>query len=279
MTETSLLDTPELRAARIDARSGGENFPVVSLLAPPEARPHLRAVYGFARLVDNLGDEVADDRPALLDELERELDGPPRTEIMRRVGATREACGLPREPFWRLIQANRIDQEKSRYETWGEVVEYCTYSATPVGRLVLGIYGRAGDPQLVAWSDDVCTGLQLVNFLQDPPRDLALGRVYLPQEDLQGFGVAEEELAGPLVSERLVALMRFESERAATLLASGLPLGRALEGRVGKSIALFARGGLAALDALERARWDVFSRRPAPSRWTFLRLTMVELFR
>ncbi len=279
MPGTGLLDKPELAAARIDARSRGENFPVVSLLAPKEARPHLRAVYGFARLVDNLGDEAPGDRPALLDELERELDELPRTEIMRRVHATREACGLEREPFWRLIQANRLDQEKSRYATWAEVVDYCTYSATPVGRLVLGIYGRAGDARLVAWSDDVCTGLQLVNFLQDPPRDLALGRVYLPQEDLRRFGVAEEELAGPLVPERFAALMRFESERAARLLGSGLPLGRALAGRVGKSVALFARGGLAALGALERAGWDVFSGRPAPTRWTFLRLTIAELLR
>ena len=279
MPVSSLLDKPELAAARIDARSGGENFPVVSLLAPREARPHLRAVYGFARLVDNLGDEVEGDRLALLEELERELDGPPRTETMRRVHAARAACELPREPFSRLIHANRIDQEKSRYETWEEVVEYCTYSATPVGRLVLGIYGRDGDPELVSLSDDVCTGLQLVNFLQDPPRDLALGRVYLPQEDLRRFSVAGEELAGPVISERFAALMRFEAGRAASLLESGLPLGRALGGRVGKSVALFARGGLAALDALEHAGWDVFSRRPAPTRWTFLRLTIAELLR
>lgn len=278
MPGTSLLDKPELAAARIDARSRGENFPVVSILAPREARPHLRAVYGFARLVDNLGDEADGDRRALLDELERELDGPPRTEIMRRVRATRETCGLPREPFWRLIQANRIDQAKSRYETWEEVVEYCTYSATPVGRLVLGIYGRADEPELVTWSDDVCTGLQLVNFLQDPPRDLALGRIYLPREDMRRFEVVDGELAGPL-SERLVALMRFEAARARVLLESGLPLAGALGGRVGKSVALFARGGLAALGALERAGWDVFSGRPAPTRWTFLRLTLAELVR
>ena len=275
MPGSSLLDKPELAAARIDARSRGENFPVVSLLAPREARPHLRAVYGFARLVDNLGDEAEGDRRALLDELERELDGSPRTEIMRRVHVTIAAYGLP---FWRLIQANRIDQEKARYESWEEVAEYCAFSATPVGRLVLGIYGRAGEPELVVWSDDVCTGLQLVNFLQDPPRDLALGRVYLPQEDLHRFQVSDEELAGPL-SERLVALMRFEAGRARGLLESGLPLGQTLGGRVGKSVALFARGGLAALDALERAGWDVFSGRPAPTRWTFLRLTFRELLR
>lgn len=278
MAWTSLLDAPELAAERIDARSRGENFPVVSLLAPREARPHLRAIYGFARLVDNLGDEAAGDRRALLDELERELDGPPRTEVMRRVHATIAACGLPREPFARLIQANRIDQEKPRYESWEEVKGYCTYSADPVGRLVLGIHGRADDPQLVAWSDDVCTGLQLVNFLQDPPRDLALGRVYLPQEDLRRFSIVDEELAGPL-SERFRSLMRFEADRAGNLLDNGFPLAQALGGRVGKSVALFARGGLAALEALERAGWDVFSRRPAPSRLTFARLTIRELLR
>jgi squalene synthase HpnC len=278
MAGTSLLDAPELAAQRIDARSRGENFPVVSLLAPREARPHLRAIYGFARLVDNLGDEAAGDRRALLDELERELDGPPRTEVMRRVHATIAARGLPREPFARLIQANRIDQEKARYESWEEVKGYCTYSADPVGRLVLGIHGRADDPQLVAWSDDVCTGLQLVNFLQDPPRDLALGRVYLPQEDLRRFSIVDEELAGPL-SERFRSLMRFEADRAGNLLENGFPLAQALGGRVGKSVALFARGGLAALEALERAGWDVFSRRPAPSRLTFARLTIRELLR
>jgi squalene synthase HpnC len=277
MSTTGLLDRPELTRARIDARASGENFPVASIVAPRRARPHLRAIYGFARLVDNLGDEAPGDRTALLDALERELDGPPRTEIMRRLHETISACDLPREPFARLIEANRIDQRKSRYETWAEVKEYCTYSADPVGRLVLGVYGRA-EPELVAHSDDVCTGLQLVNFLQDPPRDLALGRVYLPQEDLRRFAVRDEELAGPR-SERLGELLRFEAERARALLASGFPLARALGGRAGRSVALFARGGLAALAALEHAGWDVFSARPAPGRLTFARLTLAELVR
>jgi squalene synthase HpnC len=210
MAETSLLEAPELAAKRIDARASGENFPVVSVLAPRWARPHLRAVYGFARLVDDLGDEAAGDRNALLDELERELEGPPRTDVMRRVHATIAARGLSREPFARLIEANRIDQRKSRYESWEEVREYCTYSADPVGRLVLGIYGRDGDPELVSMSDSICTGLQLVNFLQDPPRDLALGRVYLPQESLRRFDVSDRDLAGPL-TERIVGLLRFEA--------------------------------------------------------------------
>jgi squalene synthase HpnC len=278
MAETSLLEAPELVAERIDARSARENFPVASLLAPRWARPHLRAVYGFARLVDNLGDEAEGDRSVLLDELEHELDGPPRTEVMRRLHETIAARGLPLEPFARLIEANRIDQAKPRYETWVEVRDYCTYSADPVGRLVLGIYGRAEEPELVAMSDSVCTALQLVNFLQDPPRDLALGRVYLPQESLRRFGVTDADLAGPL-TEPVVALLRFEGERARGLLQQGLPLARALGGRPGMSVALYARGGLAALEALEHAGWDVFSGRPAPTRWTFARLALRELLR
>jgi squalene synthase HpnC len=278
MAQASLLEAHELAAERIDARARGENFPVVSFLAPRWARAHLRAIYGFARLVDNLGDEAAGDRGALLDELERELDGPPRSEIMHRLHATIAARDLPREPFARLIEANRIDQGRTRYETWDDVRGYCTYSADPVGRLVLGVYGRADEADLVAMSDSVCTGLQLVNFLQDPPRDLALGRVYLPQETLRRFGVSDEDLAGPL-TERVAAALRSEAERARPLLAAGLPLARSLGGRPGMSVALYARGGLAALDALERAGWDVFSSRPAPSRWTFLRLGLRELAR
>jgi squalene synthase HpnC len=275
---THALDAPELTAERIAARAAGENFPVVSILAPRAARPHLRAIYGFARLVDNLGDEAEGDRNALLDELERELDGPPATEIMRRVHATIAVCSLSREPFRRLIEANRIDQVKSRYETWEHVREYCTYSADPVGRLVLGVYGRAGDASLVTMSDSICTGLQLVNFLQDPPRDLALGRVYLPQESLRRFGVRDEDLAGPL-SPGVASLLRFEGVRARGLLEAGLPLAKALGGRPGMSVALYARGGLAALDALEKAGWDVFSGRPAPTRWTFARLALREVVR
>lgn len=278
MPQASVLDAPELAAERIDARAAGENFPVASLLAPRSARRHLRAVYGFARLVDNLGDEAEGDRNALLDELERELEGPPRTELMRRVHATIADRRLPVEPFRRLIEANRRDQVRTRYETWEELRDYCTYSADPVGRLVLGIYGRADEAALVEMSDSVCTGLQLVNFVQDPPHDLALGRVYLPQEDLRRFGVADEALAGPL-TPATADLLRFEGERARALLERGLPLRRSLGGRAGIAVALYARGGLAALAALERAGWDVFTGRPAPTRWTFARLALHELVR
>jgi squalene synthase HpnC len=197
---------------------------------------------------------------------------------MRRLHETIAACELPREPFLRLIEANRIDQRKTRYANWEEVREYCTYSADPVGRLVLGVYGRAHEQELLRMSDSICTGLQLVNFLQDPPRDLALGRVYLPQNDMAQFGVNDGDLAGPLTDE-ISALLRFEGDRARSLLEAGLPLAKALGGRPGRSVALYARGGLAAVDALERAGWDVFTSRPAPTKWTFARLAVRELFR
>ena len=250
----------------VAARARTENFPVASLLFPRAMRPHLRAIYGFARLVDLLGDEYDGDRLAALDELERELeacyDGEPSWEVMRALRPTIRGCSLPREPFLRLIEANRMDQWISEYETWADLKRYCVHSADPVGRLVLGVLERDDDVEAVALSDDVCTGLQLVNFLQDVPRDLALGRVYLPAEERRRFGVTE--LAGP--NEPLRRLLQFEADRARGLLGSGEKLGSRLRGRVGRAVALFARGGLAALESLERADWDIFTRRPRPSR-------------
>jgi phytoene/squalene synthetase len=155
-----------------------------------------------------------------------------------------------------------MDQRVSEYETWDDLREYCRHSADPVGRLVLGLLRLDSEPELVAASDDVCTGLQLVNFLQDVPRDLELGRVYLPREDRLRFGV--QMLDGP--SPELLELLRFEATRARELLAAGRLLQTRIGGRVGRAVGLFARGGLAALDALESAHWDVFTQRPRPSR-------------
>jgi squalene synthase HpnC len=247
-------------------RARTENFPVASLLFPRRLRPHLRAVYGFARLVDILGDEVEVDRLAALDELEQELDacyaGEPAWPVMRVLQPTIRDFDLPREPFLRLIEANRMDQRVSEYETWADLRFYCVHSADPVGRLVLGLLRRAEDPELVAASDDVCTGLQLVNFLQDVPRDLALGRIYLPGEDRRLFGVMQLDAPSP----ELRSLLEFEAARARGLLAGGRVLQERIGGRVGRAVGLFARGGLAALEALEDAGWDVFTQRPRPSR-------------
>src|SRR4051794_11642693 len=252
--------------AAVARRARTENFPVASLLFPRRLRPHLRAVYGFARLVDILGDEADGDRLEALDELEREVEacytGEPSWPGMRVLQPTIREFGLPREPFLRLIVANRMDQRISEYETWDELREDCRHSAEPVGRLVLGLLRLDGQPELVASSDDVCTGLQLVNFLQDVPRDLELGRIYLPAEDRRRFGVTS--LDRP--SAELTRTLEHEAARARDLLAGGVLLQARLGGRVGRAVGLFARGGLAALAALERAQWDIFTQRPRPSR-------------
>ncbi len=252
--------------AVVARRAQTENFPVASVLFPRRLRPHLRAVYGFARLVDILGDEVDGDRLAALDELERELDacysGEPSWPVLRALAPTIHEFSLPREPFLRLIEANRMDQRISEYETWADLKEYCRNSADPVGRLVLGLLRLDGEPELAAASDDVCTGLQLVNFLQDVPRDLELGRVYLPLDDRRTFGVTVLDRPTP----ELLELLRYEAVRARDLLAAGRVLQERIGGRTGRAIGLFARGGLAALAALESARWDVFTQRPRPSR-------------
>jgi squalene synthase HpnC len=266
--------------AAVAARARTENFPIASLLFPREQRPHLRAIYGFARLVDILGDEWEGDRLVALDELEAQLDacygaGEPDWPVMRELAPTIAVCSLPREPFARLIEANRMDQRISEYETWDDLREYCRHSADPVGRLVLGVIGHAGHAQLVAWSDDVCTGLQLVNFLQDVPRDLALGRVYLPADDRRRLRVTV--LDRP--NEPLMRLLELEADRASGLLASGERLRAAIGGRTGKAVGLFALGGQAALEALRDARWDIFTGRPRPSRVRLARAAVATLLR
>jgi squalene synthase HpnC len=252
--------------AVVAARARTENFPVASLLFPRALRPHLRAVYGFARLVDILGDEAEGDRLALLDELESEVEacysGSASWPVMQQLQPTIREFDLPRKPFLRLIEANRMDQRISEYATWADLKHYCEHSADPVGRLVLGLLRRSEDAELVVASDGVCTGLQLVNFLQDVPRDLALGRVYLPVEDRRRYDVTV--LDAP--NEPLTRLLRFEADRARGLLGGGRLLRERIGGRVGRAVGLFARGGLAALEALEDAGWDIFTRRPRPSR-------------
>jgi squalene synthase HpnC len=266
----------------VAARAAGENFPVASIAFPRELRPHIRALYSYARLVDMLGDELEggpEARLAALDELERQVDaafgGTPTWPVLVEVQPTIREFELPREPFLRLIEANRMDQRISEYESWDDVKHYCVHSADPCGRLVLGVLRRLDDERAVALSDDVCTGLQLVNFLQDVPRDLALGRIYLPAEDRRRFGVTE--LDRP--NEPLRRLLGFEADRARGLLAAGQLLRTRIGGRIGRGIGLFARGGLAALEALEEAGYDVFSGRPAPSRARLARAAVGALVR
>ncbi|HTB69905.1 MAG TPA: squalene synthase HpnC [Solirubrobacteraceae bacterium] len=263
-------------AGAVMARAESENFPVASRLLPRRQREHLLAVYGFARLVDELGDSAPGDRLAALDWLEGELDGAfeDRAEhpLMRRLGVTVHACGLSREPFARLIEANRTDQRVSRYATWEQLRAYCALSADPVGEIVLGVFGAA-TPERIACSDSICTALQLAEHCQDVAEDFLAGRVYLPAEDMERFGASVADLDPAVRAGRderpLHDVLAFEVRRARGLLADGAPLIATLRGRGRERIAVaaFAAGGHAALEAIERARYDVLSGPPRAGRW------------
>jgi squalene synthase HpnC len=256
---------PAEALAEMLGRARGENFPVAMRVLPARLRGHLLALYGFARLADELGDEAPGDRLARLDALDRELDrvfsGEPGHPILKRLALTVRACSLPEEPLRRLVEANRRDQRIRRYATWAELSEYCAYSADPVGQLVLHVLGAA-TPERLALSDRVCTALQLVEHCQDVAEDLGRGRIYLPAEDLALFGCRAEDLAAPRAGPALRALLHFEARRARALLRQGEPLVGTLRGWGRLAVAGFTAGGHAAIDALERRRFDVLSGPP-----------------
>ena len=253
-------------AEAVMARAHGENFPVASRVLGRRMRSHLLAIYGFARLVDELGDAAPGDRLAALDWLEQDLEraftGRAEHPLLARLAPTLRECGLPRGPFLRLIEANRLDQRVNRYQTWEQLRAYCSLSADPVGELVLGVVGAA-TPARIALSDSICTALQLAEHCQDVAEDLARGRVYLPLEDLERFGCTIDDLSAQHAGGPLRAVLAFEVARARGLLADGAPLVRELRGRARIAVAAFVAGGRAALAAIERAGYDVL---PGPPR-------------
>jgi squalene synthase HpnC len=255
----------ELGVPAVLAQAKHENFPVALHLLPRRTRERLEAVYGFARLVDDAGDVATGDRVRLLDwleaDLERAFSGEPEHPLLRRLTPLARELPITDEPFRRLIDANRQDQKVARYRTWEELAAYCDLSANPVGELVLAILG-VSTPERVRWSDSVCTGLQLAEHLQDVGEDLARGRVYLPEEDLERFGVVEADLRADLPGKRVRRLLSFEVDRARDLLADGLPLVASLHGRGRLAVAAYVGGGHAALDAVERSGYDVLRRSP-----------------
>ena len=256
-------------AGAVMARARTENFSVASRVLPRRVRSHLLAIYGFARLVDELGDSAPGDRLAALDwleeDLERAYEGRAEHPLLARLAPTLRECGLPREPFVRLIEANRVDQRVSRYQTWEQLRGYCALSADPVGELVLGVLGMA-TPARIAWSNSICTALQLAEHCQDVAEDLARGRVYLPAEDLASFGCTTADLAAAHAGEALKGVLAFEVARARQLLADGTPLIDELHGRASLAVAGFVAGGWAALAAIEHARYDVLPGPPRASR-------------
>ena len=257
-----------------------ENFSVASLLLDRATRNHLTAVYGYARLVDQIGDEVDGDRLALLDEFEQDLhrvfDGTPHHPLLQRLAATVRACSLPRKPFLRLIEANRSDQRTSEYGTFDELVAYCDLSANPVGELVLHVFDAATSER-IALSDRVCTALQLVEQWQDVGEDYSRGRIYLPAEDLARFDVDASDLGAQAASAPLKRLLEFEVGRARRLMDEGAPLIGQLRGRARFAVAGYVGGGRAALDAIAAAGYDVLPFAPRASGRRRLRKTLAAL--
>jgi squalene synthase HpnC len=259
----ALARAPELSQERILARAAGENFPVAPRLLPRRWREPLLALYGFARLVDEIGDAAPGDRLALLDALELELErafrGRARHPLLVRLSAAIASHELPREPFLRLIEANRWDQELRQLASWQELLSYCSLAANPVGELVLHVFGVA-TPDRLTLSDAVCSALQVIEHCQDVREDHARGRVYLPAEDLLDAGCEDCDLGDP-GSPALRRVLSVQIARARELLTAGAPLVARLSGFARLAVAGYVGGGLAACDALERASFD--ASRPA----------------
>jgi squalene synthase HpnC len=270
-TDRGSVNPPSADA--VMARAGGENFPVAGWLLGADVRADLLALYGFARLVDELGDAALGDRLAALDWLEAELDraftGAAEHPLLVRLQPTLARRALPREPFVRLIEANRMDQRITSYPTWEALRGYCSLSADPVGELVLGVFGAA-TPERIALSDSICTALQLVEHCQDVAEDFRAGRVYLPQEDLERFGCTRVQLADVHAGGPLRMVLAFEVARARQLFAAGAPLIDELHGPPRYTVAAFLAGGRAAARAVERAGYDVLAGAPKASRGSLL---------
>ena len=246
------------------ARSHYENFPVASVLVPKRMRPHIAAVYAFARTADDFADEgdaAPVDRLARLDAWEARLDAPPGDDpIFVAVHDTIATCRLDRQLFRDLVSAFRQDVTTTRYETWADLIDYCRRSANPVGRLVLGIAGYR-DEALARQSDAVCTALQLVNFWQDLERDLAKGRIYVPRESWGG--AAEADLLRGAFTPEWRAALEACAARTRALFVEGRPVADGVSGRLRWELRATWLGGMRVLDRLHAQRFDVFGRRPA----------------
>jgi phytoene synthase len=246
-----------------------ENFPVASWLLPARLRAPIEAIYGFARGADDVADEGEAADEARLRGLERyrlaldeiEAGGEPTEALFARLARAVREHALPVALLRDLLDAFTQDVTKRRYATYAELLDYSRRSANPIGRLVLHLMKR-GDTASLAQSDAICSALQLINFWQDVAIDWRKGRVYIPQEDMARFGVTEEHIGREIADERWRALMRYECARAREMLASGLPLGRSLPGRLGLEIRATIHGGTRIADKIDRASGDVFRHRP-----------------
>ena len=268
------------RYCRRLARKHYENFTVASWLLPRKLRQHFFNIYAYCRWADDLADETGDPRRslALLDWWQRELDdcyrGNLRHPVFAALADTIHRFDIPADPFLDLLVAFRQDQQVRRYDDLGHLLEYCRYSANPVGRLVLYL-ARCHTPERLPLSDAVCTGLQLANFWQDVARDWEQGRIYLPQVDCRRFGYDEEMFARRECNDAFRRLMAAEVDNAEGFLRQGLQLVRMVPPELQLDMALFVHGGLSILRAIRRQDFDVWSARPVVSAKRKLRIAAV----
>jgi len=246
-----------------------ENFPVASRLLPPQFRHPVALIYRFAREADDFADEGNAPDALRLERLEHfrrqlrniERGAIPDSDWFTALAGVIHHHRLPVSLFYDLLSAFAQDVKRKRYASFPEVLDYCRRSANPVGRLLLHLFGHA-TPANLGHSDSICSALQLVNFWQDVGVDYAMGRIYLPRDEMERHGVSERHIAEQRCDDAWRALMRFQVERARAMLQAGAPLGRALPGRIGLEIRATVQGGLRILEKLERAGYDMFRNRP-----------------
>jgi squalene synthase HpnC len=271
---------PEARAwCKQLAESHYENFHVGSWFLPDRLREHFHSIYAYCRVSDDLGDEVGNTAQslALLDLWSRELDacfeGRARHPVFVALAETVRACSIPKKPFADLLIAFRQDQTVTRFACIEELLTYCTYSANPVGRLVLYACGEQSEERF-RLSDLICAGLQLANSWQDVRLDITKGRVYLPQKDMRRFGVTDQTIASGIATPEFRDLMRFEVDYARSLFERGRPLIGMVSRKLALDLDLFSRGGLEILCAIERHDYDVLRARPIVAKRTKMRLAL-----
>jgi squalene synthase HpnC len=265
------------------ARDHYENFPVASLILPRGRRRYVAAIYAFARTADDFADEGAlppEERLAKLKDWEDRLDaayaGRASHPVFIAMAETAARTGIPRELPAALLTAFRMDVTHHRYRTFGELLEYCRFSANPVGRIVLHLFSALSEAT-VGPSDAICTGLQLTNFLQDLARDSEKGRLYLPLEDCERFGYTEEDLKRRTVDDRFRNLMKFQVDRTRDLFRSGISILPQVKNPLRIELDLTVRGGNEILSKIEGAGYDVLNRRPSLTTADKIRIIIMTL--
>lgn len=265
------------------AQSHYENFPVASAFLPQHLREPIALIYSFARQADDFADEgdlSIEERLALLNEFREELSLlrayiKPKNDFFTTLGAMIKSRKLPYEPFFDLLDAFSQDVTKTRYTNYDEVLDYCKRSANPIGRLLLNLYGQS-TPANIQLSDNICSALQIINFLQDIAIDFKKNdgkqRIYMSQEELAAFGITEQQIQAfvdgtEIADDNWQQFLLFNLHRVKALLYAGKPLGRILSGRIGFEMRMIIAGGERIISKISAVNGDIFRERPTLNPW------------